>query len=93
MSLRLLPDNKTFYLLPLDKELPTPRELLSDLEKAEVRTLLRTLFCFKVRACEKHPCLILSGGSDVVCAQSCRSLTKISARLVLLSTSGQWAVK
>ena len=49
MSLLLLPEKKICYLLPLDKELPTPRELLRDLEEAEVRTLLRTLFWFKIQ--------------------------------------------
>ena len=42
MSLLLLPEKKICYLLPLDKELPTPRELLSsDHENAEVRTCYR----------------------------------------------------
>ena len=53
MSLLLLPEKRSTTFQPLDKELPTPRELLSDLDKAEVRTckllnlfpnrLLRTL--------------------------------------------------
>ena len=39
VSLLLLPEEKICYLLPLDKELPTPRKLLSsDHENAEVRT-------------------------------------------------------
>jgi len=35
MSLLLLPEKKICYLLPLDKDLPTPRKLLSDLDIAE----------------------------------------------------------
>ena len=55
MSLLLLPGREICFLLPLDKELQTPRELLRDLEKAEVRTLLRTLFCFKIQGLWKTP--------------------------------------
>ena len=60
MSLLLLPEKKICYLLPLDKELPTPRELLNDLEEAEVRTLLRTLFCFKIQGLWKTSTLSLT---------------------------------
>ncbi|XP_067027273.1 uncharacterized protein [Acropora muricata] len=35
MSLLLLPEKKVCYLLPLEKDLSTPRKLLSDLDRAE----------------------------------------------------------
>lgn len=38
MSLLLLPERKVCYLLPLEKDQSTPRKLLSDLDKKEVRT-------------------------------------------------------
>lgn len=63
MSLLLLPEKKICYLLPLEKDLSTPRKLLSDLDKAEVRTcklfstnrFLRTLFCIKTNGLKKQP--------------------------------------
>ncbi len=37
MSMLLLPEEKICYLLPLYKELSTPRKLISDLDEAQVR--------------------------------------------------------
>lgn len=34
----LLPEKKICYLLPLAKELSTPRKLISDLDEAQVKT-------------------------------------------------------
>ena len=38
MSMLMLPDKKICYLLPLSRELPSPKRLENDLDHAEVRT-------------------------------------------------------
>ena len=64
-SLLLLPEKNICYLLPLDKDMSPPRKLLTDLDKAEVRTCnvwdLLLIDCWKrfsvlkSRAYEKQP--------------------------------------
>lgn len=43
MSMLLLPEEKICYLLPLDKELSTPKKLINDLDEAQVITKITTV--------------------------------------------------
>ena len=74
MSMLMLPDKKICYLLPLSRELPSPKRLENDLDHAEVRTrkllyehpllhILESVGLFCYGPFNENPVILIGNGS------------------------------
>ena len=70
----MLPDKKICYLLPLSRELPSPKRLENDLDHAEVRTrkllyehsmlhIRESVWLFSCGPFSENPVIVVGNGS------------------------------